>query len=117
MAKAKLAYLVPAIFAMAVILTIFLGHGLLKPKKVTIRSPKMAPHEGYSQQYLEALKLSEYRMFEWVQMARKRGYNDQIITKLLAKNGWSNSMIKDALRYKDHFNESSNVDYLKGLMP
>jgi len=71
---------------------------------------------GYSQQYLEALKLREYQMFEWVQMARKRGFTDQIISAMLVKNGWSNSMINDALRYKDHFDENQNLDYLRTLI-
>jgi len=36
---------------------------------------------------------------------------------MLVKNGWSQAMIKDALRYgKDSFYENENMDYLKGLM-
>jgi len=56
---------------------------------------------GYSQQYLEALKLREYQMFEWVQMARKRGLTDSVINQMLIKNGWNSAMVQDALRYKE----------------
>jgi len=57
--------------------------------------------EGYSQQYLEALKLREYQMFEWVQQAKSKGYSNENIMQMLKRNGWSENIIQDALRYKD----------------
>ena len=73
---------------------------------------------GYSQQYLEALKLREYQMFEWVQIAKSKGYSNENILHMLKRNGWSENVIQDALRYgQEPFDEKNALDYLKRLTP
>jgi len=50
-------------------------------------------------------------MFEWVQTAKSKGYSNDNIMQMLKRNGWSENVIQDALRYNSDF--SDNLQNLK----